>query len=130
MNGKKGFTLVECAVAIALVGIITLAAFSTVVYVAKSQDKYDRYNLALNKLECLLTCFKSGDFESAAELLTGCPVPEDKIFYYIESGVISTEKNYSWCIEVTIDGCSFTAIIYDNGGDVIYEMPAAYIMGN
>ncbi|NCA68348.1 MAG: prepilin-type N-terminal cleavage/methylation domain-containing protein, partial [Clostridia bacterium] len=95
MNDKKGFTLVECAVAIALVGIIILAAFSTVVYVAKSQDKYDRYFLAQNKLECLLTCFKSGDFESSAELLTGCPVPEDKIFYYAADGVISTEKSYS-----------------------------------
>ncbi|MDD4125390.1 MAG: prepilin-type N-terminal cleavage/methylation domain-containing protein [Eubacteriales bacterium] len=129
MNGRKGFTLAECAIALALIAVMSAAAFSTVVYAVKTQGKYERYSLALNKLDCLLACFKSGDFESGVSLLTGSEAPEDCIFYYSADGTAATKDSYSWRIEVDIEDNCFFAVIYDSGGRVIYKLPDRYVRG-
>ena len=144
---KKGFSLVECAVALALIAVIAATAFSTVVVSAKLQKKYDSYLVALHNLEnisaCYKSCYQSGNYENALEFYN-IELEENLSFYYTKDfdktvhdndyeygffftsdGLPSTEDEYDFLIKVYITKkhLSFSGYIYDSSGKLIYKTP-------
>ena len=109
LNSRKGFTVVELVVAMAIILIVSATAIAIVntqntVYLRTTQT-VEATNMAENAIECFRFAVNNGeDFKTVFEK-TGCEVTED------ENGNYVTESN-GMTVTITIDGntLNFTAL--------------------
>ena len=105
---KKGVSIVEVVISIAVISIVSVSAVSTLTYAVKVQDKNLRdYDLA-NTCNAVIDCFWL-DNENFLQKLENCG-------YIVENDTINRET-YTLKVEYDSDIKSLTLTASDNSGD-------------
>ena len=123
-NKKKGVTLAETIVAMALVVIISTMAFSICNLSLSSSNKSKIKNFFITQTQNYVQAYFLGgeDYESAMELLTGtqCEFNTNTTIYYSNDLTISNEENSSYYIELNFDN-TFLVECYTSNDNLIYS---------
>lgn len=127
---RRGFTLVEVMVSMALVVLITIAALATVQFAFYGTRKNNIKQRAVRETDNIIACYQSDDFEAGIRLLYGDAVgtltPGTPVtVYFTAEGetVTATHADVSWYIQATVDDTANTIELvaaYTDDGDVIY----------
>lgn len=130
-NRRRGFTVVETVVSMALVGILSVAALATVQTSLRTLQKSDVQRDVLRESENVITCYQSADFSSALRLLYGVEGinTSDFTLYFTSERVASTENEGAlWRMVVTVsenesENCEKLSLAaeYIRSGDTIYS---------
>ena len=87
---KKGFSIAEVVIAIAVISIISVSAVTTVTLSVKNQQKNLRYHDIAITCDTVINCFRFGDLSSLAEI-------------YGENYKNNSIKRGSYVLEIKID---------------------------
>ena len=132
---KRGFTVVETVVSMALVAILSVAALATVQTSLNALQKNDVRRDVLRESENVITCYQSDNFSSALKLLYGLEGFDEAdpitliTLYFNSDCVASTESDGAlWSMEVTVstdEGGNYEKLSlvarYLRSGDTIYS---------
>ena len=137
-NTRKGFTLIETAIAMALMTIIFSMSITAILVVSKTQkNNFETKYFALISND-YLECYKTGgkdNFETnvnnllnidlsvfASKMETEYTVSYDKDYY-----AVSYDADSSYHLIITIDENGFYLRVINKSGKTAYEMPSAYL---
>lgn len=128
MKKTKGVTIVEVIVAMSLVIILSLFAFSTVNWSLTVGRKEILKNFFNVESENYLSAYYSGNsnYQNAMYLLTGGSYSygEDATIYYSKDLNIVEEQNASYYINLDFDIDNFSIKCYTSQNNLIYEVVA------
>lgn len=71
MRGKRGYTLAESVVALALLSVMAAGVFSIIIVSSKRRAEYAATLSATRVISNIVECFKCDDFSSALSFYTG-----------------------------------------------------------
>ena len=131
LKNKRGFTLVELIVSIAVIVIISVTALGVCASSIRIFSKTSAEKRLMMELNVYITCFETDDFVAAAEFAKGITlsVVGTNSVYYTGDMQITTEEKAVYKIEMTLsnDGSvkTFTAKTGNVSGVIYYEMPKA-----
>ena len=122
---KKGLTLVEVVVAMALVVIISLAGFSVINFSIKSGGRSQVKNFFMSEVQNYATAILSGseNYSNSMNLLTGAGYSygENGVVYYSSNLTITNEENAKYHININFDNTPYSINCYDNQNNLIFR---------
>ncbi|HAJ78052.1 MAG TPA: hypothetical protein DCO89_03195 [Clostridiales bacterium] len=122
---RKGLTLVEVIVAMALVVIISLAGFSVINFSIKSSNKSYVHNFFMVEVQNYINAIMSGsdNYSNSISLLTGETLNygDNAVIYYSSGLAITQEKNSKYHINIKFDNSPYSVICYDNQNNLIFK---------
>lgn len=123
-NKKKGVTLVETIIAMALVVIISTMAFSICNLSLSYGNNSKLKNFFITQTQNYVKAYYLGgnDYKNAMELLTGTQYEfgVDTTIYYDGDLNISTESEHTYSVELTF-GTGFSVQCYTLSNSLIYS---------
>ena len=123
---KKGITLVEVVVAMALVVIISIAGFSVVNFSIRAGNKSKIQNFFMVELQNYVTAIMSGaeGYSSSMFLLTNenYNYGENGAVYYSNDLTVTYEDNAKYCINISFDTTPYSIACYDIQNNLIYSV--------
>ena len=133
---RKGFTLVEVVISMALVVLIAAATLSTVFFAMRLTQQNNIKQCAVRETENVIVCFQSNDYAGGIGLLYGnavaewklnseTPVPKEplKVYFTATGAVAESEDTAVWYIQATVDGDNKIIKVitaYKDSGEVIF----------
>ena len=122
---KKGLTLVEVVVAMALVIIISFAGFSVINFSLKSGNKNMVYNYFMVEVQNYVTAIMSGsaEYSNSMYLLTGNTYNygENGIVYYSSELTVADVENAKYHINIKFESAPYSVSCYDSQNNLIFE---------
>ena len=132
LKDKKGFSLLEAVISIAIVILFSVTTLGVIISGTKIYAKNEREIRLLKELELFETCFDTTDFVSAALYardVTLSDTGRSTVYYDADIRVTAEEyAEYVLVIDITDNGTTRTLSAYTGsvGGHVYYEMPQPY----
>lgn len=138
-KNRRGFTLVEMVISMALVVMVTLAVLTTAQVSFRTVQKNHVKQCAIREVENIITCFQSADFSAGLKLLYGETVPQltidaDKVTgatvsFTVEGEAVAKDSSSAvWSVEaeISVDENTTTKTIklkakYLKNEDLIYS---------
>lgn len=124
---KRGMTVAEVIIAIAVISVVTVSALSLVLYsentALAAQYKTEAQYFALDALECFRVSADADEFESAMDFRGGYTVAED-----VTGGYIYKLENGGYVAIVTLSygeegqRPAFSITVRNGDGDVVSEI--------
>ena len=122
---KKGLTLVEVVVAMALVVIISLAGFSVINFSIKSGGRSQVKNFFMSEVQNYATAILSGseNYSNSMNLLTGASYSygENGVVYYSGNLTITNEENAKYHININFDNTPYSISCFDSQNNLIFR---------
>ena len=132
MRRRKGFTLVEVAVSLVLVGLVIVSVYVTIASTTRNATKNKIHNFAVHEIENIVDCFAvpegyTGDsnptVSAALGLLYGINDPNAFVLYFNVNGDLLGSRELSK-IESEIPSGTIWKITVSNS-----EITAQYVTG-
>ena len=129
-NSKKGLTLVEVVVAMALVVIMSLAGFSVVNFTISASSKNHLLHFFMTETQNYISAYVSGsdNYADAMHLLTGnnYVYGTDSTIYYSSDLQITDEQNAKYHVDIDFDTSNMHISCYNSQSSLIYEAEVWY----
>ena len=138
-KNRRGFTLVEMVISMALVVMVTLAVLTTAQVSFRTVQKNHVKQCAIREVENIITCFQSADFSAGLKLLYGETVPQltidadtvtgATVSFTVDGEAVAKDSSSAvWSVQATVtvseDGKTETVQLtaqYLKNGDPIYS---------
>lgn len=130
-NKKRGFSIMEAVIALAVIVLVTAAALTVVLAAisarVKAVNKSEAQNFAYNVWECFKVSDDIGDFENNVEF--ACDGLNLRDYIAEENGNTasysydSTKNNFTATITANFADGKFNITVKDNKGDDIISFP-------
>ena len=133
MRRRKGFTLVEVAVSLVLVGLVIVSVYVTIASTTRNATKNKIHNFAVHEIENIVDCFAvpegyTGDanltVSAALGLLYGINDPNAFVLYFNVNGKVVGSNELS---EIIPSGAIWKITVSENDG--ITTVTAQYVTG-
>ena len=138
MRRRKGFTLVEVAVSLVLVGLVIVSVYVTIASTTRNATKNKIHNFAVHEIENIVDCFAvpegyTGDsnptVSAALGLLYGINDPTAFVLYFNVNGKVVGSNELSGIIpsgtiwKITVSNSEITAQYVTGKQEVICSEP-------
>ena len=138
MRRRKGFTLVEVAVSLVLVGLVIVSVYVTIASTTRTATKNKIHNFAVHEIENIVDCFAvpegyTGDanltVSAALGLLYGINDPTAFVLYFNVNGKVVGSNELSGIIpsgtiwKITVSNSEITAQYVTGKQEVICSEP-------
>ena len=133
MRRRKGFTLVEVAVSLVLVGLVIVSVYVTIASTTRNATKNKIHNFAVHEIENIVDCFAvpegyTGDsnptVSAALGLLYGSTYQNAFVLYFNVNGKVVGSNELS---EIIPSGAIWKITVSENDG--ITTVTAQYVTG-
>ena len=125
MNKKRGVTLVEVVVAMAIAVIVSGIAFTTCNFALSISNKNKIKNFFVNEASNYINCYYLGSskYAEAMQLLTGTSYVynEDATIYYAKNLEISVDDSSPYVISLNFKEAGFEVKCYQSS-NLVYEI--------
>ena len=124
---KKGFSLAEVIVAMAIAVIVSLLCYSTCNFAVMQVSNNRTKSFFVSQTQNFVNCYYLGatEFANAVNFLTGQTVTygEDATIYYAKDFSISNQQNSEYHIDLDFESESFVVKCVSNSSQkVIFEV--------
>ncbi|MGN1227230.1 MAG: prepilin-type N-terminal cleavage/methylation domain-containing protein [Christensenellales bacterium] len=104
MKNKRGFTLVECVIAMAIIMIISLCFYSLIMFANVSLQKSVITNKGLSEIENVVTIINCSDFESGGGGVVSLGDFESNLLWRYDNKIDLNKVNdylynFSYCVD-------------------------------
>ena len=132
MRRRKGFTLVEVAVSLVLVGLVIVSVYVTIASTTRNATKNKIHNFAVHEIENIVDCFAvpegyTGDsnptVSAALELLYGSTYQNAFVLYFKVNGDLIGSRELSKIESGIPDGAIWMITVSNS------EITAQYVTG-
>ena len=136
MRRRKGFTLVEVAVSLVLVGLVIVSVYVTIASTTRNATKNKIHNFAVHEIENIVDCFAvpegyTGDanptVSAALGLLYGSTYQNAFVLYFNVNGDLLGSRELSKIESGIPDGAIWMITVSENDG--ITTVTAQYVTG-
>lgn len=140
MRRRKGFTLVEVAVSLVLVGLVIVSVYVTIASTTRNATKNKIHNFAVHEIENIVDCFAvpegyTGDanltpnltVSAALGLLYGSTYQNAFVLYFKVNGDLIGSRELSKIESGIPDGAIWMITVSENDG--ITTVTAQYVTG-
>lgn len=129
MNRKKGITLAETVVAMAVIAIVSVMAYTTCSFAISQDSKNKVKSFFINQTQNFVNCYFLGNdgYYDAFKFLTGedANFGENITIYYDKKFEISNEEDSKYHIDLNFENSNENYVVecYINSSqDVIYQV--------
>lgn len=124
-NLKKGLSLAEVVVAMALVVLISLEGFSVVNFSLNAGNKLSVESFFVEETKNYITAYYSGEYNyaNALNLLTNQThtFGTDATIFYSNNFQVTSEDNSKYYIKLTFNESNFMVECFNNQNNLIYK---------
>ena len=122
---KNGFTLVETIVAMSLVVIISLIAYSVINVSISTNQKNKKKSFFISETQNYVKAYTLGedDYETSMFLITGrnYQYGEDTTIYYSKDYKISNTEDYAYYVNLNFYSTNFLVECFNSKNVLIYS---------
>ena len=123
-KSKKGFSLVEVIVSMALIVIISTMIFSVSSYSLKTGNQSKQKNFFITQTQNYVKAYFLGgeNYKKSMKLLTGNEYEfgQNTKIYYSNEYEISNQDDYKYCVNLSF-GTNFLVECCDSNNNIIYS---------
>lgn len=117
---KKGFSLTEVVVAMAVAVIISMLCYATCNFVIMQSAKSSTKSFFVSQTQNYVTCYYLGEdgYANAIKLLTGNDVVfgQNATMYYAKNLSISDDSNFEYYVNLNFESEKFVVRCFSNSG--------------